>query len=347
MYSRLIFLSLLLLIFCGPARTQVVHGLNEATNLNLGGHNFISGTVFNPTGHPVNRRMGIRLVTEGKGEFVGTTDSYGQFIFGGLPAGSYLIYVDREDEFETVVQTVVITHNVEAFEGNLIKPTYNVALRLKDKINSRPKPAVVDSVSASAPKRSTEFYLKALELSKKGDHAGAIEQLELAVVEFPGFINAHNEMGVQYMKLNDLEKADEALLAALKIKPDSFEPLLNRGIVLLRQKRYAESEASLKSALTANASSAVAEYYLGRTLTALERFDEAERALLQSVTLSGDAMHEAHRMLANLYIARGNDARAIEELEKYLTLVPAASDAENLRKIIVQLKTPRPIGKPN
>lgn len=316
--------------------------MNETTNLHLGGNNYISGTIFSPSGQPINRRIRIRLATEIRGEFVGTTDVYGQFIFAGLPAGSYYIYVDREDEFEPAVQSVNINRDNEG-----IKQSYNVSIRLKDKVDRKPKPAVLDSVAATAPKSSTVFYLKSLELSKKGDHAGAIEQLKLAVTEFPEFINAYNEMGVQYMKLNDLEKADDALSRALKINPASFEPLLNRGIVMLRQKRYAESEASLRLALDANASSAVAQYYLGRTLTALERFDDAEQALKQSILLSGDTLHEAHRMLANLYIASGNDARAIEELEKYLTLVPAASDAENLRKVVVQLKTPRPVAKPN
>jgi tetratricopeptide (TPR) repeat protein len=341
-YWRELHLISLLLGCCIAAFGQIPFSGTPGENSRLGGSNVIAGTIHWPDGSRADRRISVKIRPQTGGDFMLTTDESGQFVLINLTAGYYDVIVDREENFEPASQTVEIVAN-----GDRLKPVYTVSIRLKEKLNRQAKPTVLDSVSASAPKRSTEYYLKSIELSKKGDHSAAIEQLKLAVTEFPGFVNAYNEMGVQYMKLNDLEKADIALQAALKIKPDSFEPLLNRGIVLLRQKRYADSEAALKSALAANASSAVAQYYLGRTLTALERFDDAEQALKQSITLSGDTLHEAHRMLANLYIARGNDARAIEELEKYLTLVPAASDAENLRKIIAQLKTARPVGKPN
>jgi len=218
--------------------------------------------------------------------------------------------------------------------------THSVTTRLRDRINLQAKPTVLDSVAASAPERSTEFYLKSLELSKKGDHAGAIEQLKLAVAEFPGFVNAYNQMGVRYMRLNELEKADQALSDAPKLKPDSFEPPLNRGIALLRQKRYADSEAALRSELNGNASSAVAQYYLGRILTALERYEEAERALIQSVTLSGDTLSEAHRLLAIIYLDRGERGRVVEHLEAYLKGVPSAPDANELRMVIEQNRRP-------
>jgi hypothetical protein len=47
-------------------------------------------------------------------------------------------------------------------------------------------------------------------------------------------------------------------------------------------------------------------------------------------------------MLANLYIAKGDDMKAVSEIEIYLKLVPDAPDADNLRKVISQLKTPMP-----
>lgn len=344
MILRLALVVLLVSTSFVSARAQVVSGMNETANLRLGGNNFIAGTVFFPNDRPVNRRMGIRLTTSGLGDYVGVTDTYGQFVFAGLPAGTYFIYVDREEEFEPAFQTIEIDRDREA-----IKQSYNVSIRLKDKANAKKKAVVVDSVAAAAPKRSIELYLKALELSKNGDHSGAIEHLKLAVAEYPEFINAYNEMGVQYMRLGQLDLADETLQKALKLKPDSFEPLLNRGIVMLRLKRYADSEALLRSALTANGSSAIAYYYLGRSLTALERLDEAEATLNKALELGGTAMKEAHRMLADLFIVKRNDQRAIEELEKYLSLSPEAPDADKLRKVISQLKAPRraaPANKP-
>lgn len=340
--NKLHFLTLCISLFVLSAPLFAQIGGSLGTNTRWGGQNYIVGTVYWPCGQGGETKVGIRLISLTRSEILVMTDDQGRFGFAHVPPGEYTIIVDGEREFEPV------SERVEVEQGG-VKLSYAVNIRLRKKggcPSSEPKATVVKAENAGIPPAALGHFDKAVSLSGSGDHRAAINELNQAIAVYPGFANAYNEMGVQYMKLNDLEKADIALQAALKIKPDSFEPLLNRGIVLLRQKRYADSEASLKSALMTNASSAFAQYYLGRTLTALERFDDAEQALKQSITLSGDTLHEAHRMLANLYIARGNDARAIEELEKYLVLAPGASDAENLKKIIVQLKTP-PGGKPN
>src|SRR6266581_274840 len=132
---------------------------------------------------------------------------------------------------------------------------------------------------------------------------------------------AYNEMGVQYMKLNDLQKSDEALQKALKIDAKAFMPLMNRGIVLVMLRRYADAEPLLREAVA----------YLGN-------FDEAEKELSAAVKLGGDEMKEAHRLLAIIYSNRGDKKQAIVELETYLRLAPTTPDAEQLRKVILKLK---------
>ncbi|MBK8305382.1 MAG: hypothetical protein IPK98_19200 [Chloracidobacterium sp.] len=121
-----------------------------------------------------------------------------------------------------------------------------------------------------------EFYENALKLAGTGDNKGAIVQLKLAIAEYPAFMLAYTEMGVQYLKLNELEKADEALHAALKIKPDAYEPLVNRGIVMFRSKQFVDAETLLRRALNAKEQSAVAHFYLGRTFVSVKRYDEAK-----------------------------------------------------------------------
>ena len=143
------------------------------------------------------------------------------------------------------------------------------------------------------------------------------------------------------MQLNELEKADETFKAAIKIKPDGFEALVNRGITVFRLKCYADAETLLRGAIAVKDPSPVAHYYLGRTLINLQKFDGAETELNLAIKIGGDAMNEGHRMLANLFIAKGDDEQAVKELELYLRLVPEAPDAANLRKANSQLKTPR------
>jgi type IV pilus assembly protein PilF len=197
---------------------------------------------------------------------------------------------------------------------------------------------VINAGNANVPKKAVEIYRNAIKLARSNDHQAAVEQLKLAIAEYPSYMDAFNEMGVQYMRLNELEKADEALRSALKIKPDAFEPLINHGIVLFRLQRFDEAEIVLRSALKAKKNSPVVHYYLGRTLTELNRFKEAEKELDLALTHSDDQMTEVHRMLANLYIAKGENKRAVKALEKYLELVPTAPDADKLRQLISELK---------
>jgi len=50
------------------------------------------------------------------------------------------------------------------------------------------------------------------------------------------------------------------------------------------------------------------------------------------------AMKEAHRLLAIIYSTQGDKKRQAEELEIYLKLAPTSPDAEQIRKVLAQLK---------
>jgi Flp pilus assembly protein TadD len=332
---RRLIVAVVVLMFGGTVGfAQVSGGLNETTNSNMGGNHYIVGTVFWPSGKPVNTRLRLKLVSMARGEVLAMTDDSGRFVFSRVAVGSYSIVIDRDENFEAVTQFVDV-------EPNRTSQTYSVSIRLSDKSKPSTKPGVVDTKTASVPKRALEFYEKANKLSAEKDHRGAIEQLRLAVAEHQNYADAYNEMGVQYMRINELEKAAEVLDAALKIKPDAFEPLLNKGIALFRLARYGDAEGLLRSAIGVKKDSALAHYYLGRCLTSLERFDDAEKELNTSIKIGGGEMNEAHRMLANLFITKGDDSRAVEELELYLKLVPQAPDAVKLREVIRQLKAPK------
>src|SRR5947207_15558187 len=105
-------------------------------------------------------------------------------------------------------------------------------------------------------RRTLEPYNKALDFSKRGNAKGAIEQLKKPLIAYPDFMLALNELGVKYLKLGELEKADDALRSALKIDPEAFEPLMNHDITIVRMERYQDAEPELRQALRENDKSA-------------------------------------------------------------------------------------------
>jgi tetratricopeptide (TPR) repeat protein len=300
----------------------------------------IQGTLLFPTGQRVDRPISVRLSTITRGDIRTMTDTNGNFSFRRLSPGTYTIVIDAEKDYETVNQPTTIIQAGRSVGS--VEEIIPVQIRLKLKSGGTTKPGVVHADLANVPKPALDLYNKAIELAQAGKHKAAVEKLNQAIAAHPVFMLALNELGVQYMALGELEKADESLLSALKISPEAFAPLANHGIVLVRLKKFPEAEIDLRNALKVNDQSAIARFYLGRALAYQGRFDEAEKELNSAITLGGDQMKEAHRYLGAIYHARGDNERAIEQLEIYLRIAPKAEDAEQVRQLIKQLKKPKP-----
>lgn len=303
-----------------------------AGDTNLGGINTISGTVI-VNGQRVQRRVAVRLQTMTKGDRVVITDENGNFRFTGLSSGDYTLVIDKEKEYRPFSQVVTIMQT-RGMPGQ----TYNISIRLEFKDVSTTKPGVLNVEFANVPKPALLHYDNAVELGKKDDHAGAIEELKLAIKEYPSFIQAFNELGVQYLKLDQLENADMAFQSALKIDPTNFPSLINRGIANVMMKRYGEAVPILRKALKKNDQSAVGHYFLGQSLANLGLFEDAEKELLTALQMGKDEMKEAHRILAIIYSSRKDGKKAADELELYLQLAPTTPDAAQLREKIKQLR---------
>jgi tetratricopeptide (TPR) repeat protein len=332
MWKRSLLGFLAVIAFVVSVRAQVFLPPG-ATDTGLGGGNAITGTILLPNGQRLQRRVTIRLQTMTKGDRVTTTDEYGKFAFRGLINGEYQIVIDKEKEFEPYRQSV----DIRQFRGTPPQ-VYNLNIRLNAKEEIKPKPGVLNAELANVPERALAHFNTATEQAKKNEHQAAIEELKLAIKEYPTFMLALNELGVQYLKLNQPQNADEAFQAALKIDPDAFPALINRGIANVMMERYGEAVPILRKALKKNDQSAVGHYFLGQALANLGLFNDAEKELLASLTLGKEEMKEAHRILAIIYSARGDKKQAADHLEEYLKLAPNVADAEKLREKIRQLR---------
>jgi len=330
---RLLFLGAIFFYSSALTTAQIAGG--DTTNTRLGGNNYIVGTVYSPDGFPITQKMRLKLSSPTLGEIIVMTDDRGRFAFSSLNAGVYTVIIDSEKEYQPVNQQVEIIR-----DRNIAPETYSVSIRLRFADNSKAttKPSVVSAANAGVPKKALDHYDVASKLAREKDYQGAIKELRLAVEEYPRFITALNLIGMLHLRLNELDKADEAFKLALKIDPEAYEPLLNRSIALFRLARFKDAESLLRKTLKVKPDSAFAYYYLGRTLQKLGRNEEAEKALLKCTEMKPGEFGEAHRLLAAIYLDRGKPDRVVEQLETYLKLVPTAPDADNLRQVLEQSK---------
>jgi tetratricopeptide (TPR) repeat protein len=232
--------AVLPLLFLQPVLIHSQISGVDPLNSNRAGINSVTGLIFTPDRVPISRGIMVRL-SKGTNDFTAWTDQDGKFIISGVGNGTYTLSVEAGDDFEPTSERLEV-----AQVRGAPAQTYYVNIQLRWKPDARKKPGVIDSELASAPRKAQEYYRKAVAAAVKGDHQGAIDELLRAVAEYPEFAIAHSELGVEYQKLNQLEKSDEHLRIALKLKPGAYEPLASLGIVLVRMKKHEEAESVLR-----------------------------------------------------------------------------------------------------
>ncbi len=316
---RLLF-AFLALAFSFSVQAQVGGGFgsNRGETAGTGGGRTIRGHIYVPGGLNPNTRFKVTLESTNSGTRTTTTNADGDFFFNGLAASPYTVTIEGNGEFETARETVSIDREAPS-------PVYVVPIYLKAK-------------AANVPSLAQEQYKQALTAIRENDTAKAIEYLNAAIVAYPQFSLAFNELGLQYLKSGQPDKAAEALQMAVKLTPNAFTPRLNYGIALVNQKKFPEAEKELRQALKANDTSAPAHLYLGIAVMRQKKLDEAEKELQKAITLNPREAGIAHYYLGGIYWGKNEFKHAADELETYLKLTPNAPDEETIRKTIANLR---------
>jgi tetratricopeptide (TPR) repeat protein len=299
---------------------------------NRAGEHTISGLLYTPERSPAGRGIMIKVSRVGNDVTV-WTDQDGKFSVGNVVNGTYTISVDAGEDFEPLSNRVEVT-----LPQNSSPQTFWVNLQLRWKPTATPKPRTIDASLAGVPPKALRHYENARAAIGKGETQAAVDALLQAVAEHSEFTAAHTELGIQLQKLDKLDKAEEQLRTALKLKPDAYEALANLGIVLSRRAKHEEAETLLLEVLNIRNDSAITYFYLGRSLLAQKKMGPAETALKNALAIGGIEMSEAHRSLANLYLQTGEDAKALVELETYLQKKPGTADEAKLRQTVQQIK---------
>jgi Tfp pilus assembly protein PilF len=296
------------------------------------GRHTVSGIIFTTERRPAGRGIPIRL-SSGTNDFTAWTDQDGKFAINGVGNGTYTLTADVGDEYEPLRERVEIV-----LPRNATAQIFYVDLRMRSRLDAKTPPGVIDARMAGVPKRAQQHYQDAVKAMAKSDTQSAIDKLLLAVAEFPEFTAAHTELGTQYQKIDQFEKSEKHQRIALKLEPGAYEPLASLGVVLVRLGKHAEAETVLRDAVKIKDESAVVRFYLGRSLLSQKKFDEAEPEFRAALSKGGKEMIEARRSLANIYLQRADDKKALEELEAYLAADTKPADEKKLRETVRQLK---------
>lgn len=291
------------------------------------GSNTIQGRIYLPAGQSlVGSAFKVKLESSNVFSTPSTvTDQDGAFRFNSLPPGDYTVVVDGGKEYETSREPV----NLDRQGGGR---AVTVAVQMRLKANSS-NPAF-----ANVPAPAIDLYQKGVAAAQKGNAKSAVDLLNKAVIAYPGFALALNELGIQNLKLSQWDKAAEAFESLLKLRPTDATTQLNLGIAFYNQNKLDQAETHLREALKLKSSGPSAHYYLGMALLKTKRYEEAEKELQLTVSNGGENIALVHKYLGGLYLSAHQNTAAADELEKYLSLDPKAADAERIKGTIKELR---------
>jgi thioredoxin-like negative regulator of GroEL len=233
-------------------------------------------------------------------------DPSGHFRFSRIPAGDYSgrilgWYGNTIDSIVVSIQHAMPMLTLRLPEVPRTNPhaeTISVA-RLEHKI---------------APKARKEVEL-ADRAEKKKDTATAIDHLQKAIALDPGFMEAHNSLGIRYISTGEDDRALTEFRAALELDPRNSGLQANVSAVLLRLRQPAEAENAARRSVDLDGSNPRAHYLLALALVDQRKITpEVEKNL----RAAADELPVAHLLLGKVFIDSGRLEEGAVELRSYL-----------------------------
>ncbi len=168
--------------------------------------------------------------------------------------------------------------------------------------------------------RAKELVAAALRIANTGDAVGALALCDQSVALNPGSAEAYFLRARLRQILHDDDGARSDLTAALQLKPDWTEALLERGVLLLK---LGETQLALTDFQKAMGAGNGATVYAarGHQRASLHDFEGAIADFMRAIEL--DPMNASlHEALANAYREKGDYTAAIASYTQVLNLDP-------------------------
>lgn len=171
---------------------------------------------------------------------------------------------------------------IDYFKNALrIRPEFPEAQANLQKCENR---SATGGADASISQSVTDEFNHANQLLKSADYTNAIELYKKVLEVQPNHPKAHNNLGLCYVKLKQLDDALEQFNKGISIDPKSMESYLNAAGVLGMSNRHQEAVDMLKKALEIKPSAQIYDF-LAREYTKLGDNDAAQHCREQSKQL--------------------------------------------------------------
>jgi tetratricopeptide (TPR) repeat protein len=213
----------------------------------------------------------------------------------------------------------------------------------------------LDATPYKAPKEGRRAYEKGLQAEKSGNLAEARKYFETAVEIYPSFTDAWFQLGTVLLKENQKDAARRAYTQATTINTRFLPPYLSLASMAYQTGNWTEvlrltehileldplSQAAVASYVLDLDSLNYADAYFYNAVAnyKLNKMEEAEKSGLKAEHLDlHTRFPRLHLLLADIFARKKSYGRAIGEIQTYLSLVPDAKDAGQIREQLAELE---------
>ena len=192
------------------------------------------------------------------------------------------------------------------------------------------------------PATARKKYELGLKSVNKGDFVQAAQQFEEALLIYPEYLAARNDLGAQYLKLKHIDDAEKNFLIVLNNDPKNFNAKFNMGLVHIERHDFLTALAELNQAVSIDSSRPVARLWIGIAKLEMGSLPEAESELTRSLIMGGDECVAAHYHLARLYLLQGDAKQAEKSLKAYLQIAPRGEFAREAKDLERKVEGSKP-----
>jgi tetratricopeptide (TPR) repeat protein len=253
------------------------------------------------------------------------TRSNGEFEFGNLETGQYIITV-REEGYELLEERVELMHASRT----------GVFIFLREPLQIRHESQGGATVSARelalSPKAAEALRKGRRELYDQNDPADSLKHFKTLAKEAPAFYEAHYYQGFALFKLGRTDEAEQSLRKAIEMSEEAHgQSLLALASLLSNGSRFTEAEVVARKALRVDPDAWQGHYELARALVGLNQLTEAIECLNLVYSKRPD-YPEQFLLAANIFMRRQDPYGLLKAFDGYLKTAPTGAASDDVRR---------------
>jgi tetratricopeptide (TPR) repeat protein len=256
-----------------------------------------------------------------------TTGTDGEFRIAGVQDGNYDLVI-QEKGYQAYREPITLAN------GNMVVLT----IRLEKTADAPEAPAAALSAhELTVPQKARDTYAKGIALKAKPDYAGALEQFQKAIKQFPTYYEAYAEAGVAEVNLNKPEDAEKDLNKSIELSEGKYAAALFYLAGLENnQRKFEDALQTTQKGFALDESAWRGEFEMARALIGLKRADEALPYAKKAAELAPENS-QMYIVLMNANIGAHKYADAVAAIDTFLKLSATGPQADQVRRLREQV----------